>query len=279
MLRYLTREKINLLGIINDIHVNEILMEIGYLYPVRSLSIHEYVEIYPDDYVSSPSTGSRSPSDLSMSSRRSSISSCPGTPMSTNSSETSSGSVRQNSPATPMSSNSSETSSGSVRQNSPAQYERSISGRSSDSRRLIVTPICESETVCCLRESFQRHGIITEDIEEVGSNAFLVTFLDSHMARQVYAEMDKYELRTVRVKFAARPSPTMHVKYEVLFDTMLFDGKSAKAGCKGILKKGTVVIANQLKKRRVRLVDGDTNYGWASLFGRNNEMCLRPIEE
>jgi len=65
----------------------------------------------------------------------------------------------------------------------------------------------------------------------------------------------------------------------VLSDAVLFNGKSSKASCIGELKRGDIVTANQLKNRRVRLVEGQKIIGWANLFTKNNQECMLQLEE
>jgi len=128
-----------------------------------------------------------------------------------------------------------------------------------------------------IRNRFRQRGIIADVVEMDGhSNAFLVTFLDSVTARKVYSEKEHYELRSVRVKFSPRAGPTRHVKYRVLRDTKLFEGKSSKSSI-GVLKRGAIITANQLKKRRVRIIEGKTKIGWVNLFTESNEECLIQI--
>jgi len=130
-----------------------------------------------------------------------------------------------------------------------------------------------------IRNRFRQRGIIVEVVDIVGhSNAFLVTFLDSATARKVYSEKEQYELRSVRVKFAPRAGPKQHVKYRVLRDTKVFEGKSSKSSIIGELKRGAIITANQLKKRRVRMIEGQTKIGWVNLFSENHEECLLQIE-
>jgi len=149
-----------------------------------------------------------------------------------------------------------------------------------DSRKLIVTPYSEEDTTVCISTRFRQRGIIAEVVEMVGNqNEFLVTFLESSTARKVYNEKELYELRSVRVNFAPRAGPNTRVKYKVLSDVLLYNGKSSKASCIGKLKRGDRVTANQLKKRRVRLVEGQEIIGWANLFTENNDECMLQLEE
>lgn len=130
----------------------------------------------------------------------------------------------------------------------------------------------------CISSRYKQRGIIAE-VEEIAShkNDFLITFLDVSTARKVHANKEEYEFCRVRVNFPPRAGPRKHVKYVVLFDSELYNGKSPKSSCIGELNKGAIVTANQFKNRRVRLMDGKRIMGWVNLFTKNNEERLLRI--
>lgn len=74
-----------------------------------------------------------------------------------------------------------------------------------------------------------------------------------------------------------RPSPTRPGIFEVISRATVRTGKSLSSDVLCDLSKGTIMTANQLKGRRIRIVDANNEVvGWASLFTDEGYLLIIP---
>jgi len=90
-----------------------------------------------------------------------------------------------------------------------------------------------------------------QDKDKTDSKAFNITFKNSKDISYAFSMGKKGRLFPI---LEARPSPTNHVRYEVMQPTGVFEGKCFRRQQIQQLQKGDVVTANQLKGNRVRII-------------------------
>jgi len=114
------------------------------------------------------------------------------------------------------------------------------------------------------------------------SNLFIVTFSDKESLEKALRDADNLGYHLEK-KLRKRPKPTKPLKYKVLTRCLIRKGKSLKS--KGIryLKKDDIVLANQFKNCRARLVDmkGDGSYeilGWVTVHTTDGIQQLQQLD-
>jgi len=157
-------------------------------------------------------------------------------------------------------------------------------------KRLAVTIETENhgDPVTIIMSRFKELNIVFEGIQRVegDSNTLVISFSSSKKAQEVHSQSQEigYDFRW---KWCKRPGPEVPKMYQVLRDVCIYPGKSPKAKKIGSLKKGSIVTVNQLKRRRVRVIDEKSNengkpvvVGWVDLYTKcGNVKCLYPLDE
>merc|ERR550534_1318848 len=141
--------------------------------------------------------------------------------------------------------------------------------------RLVLTPNKDAEEGCQLPladiERKFRDNDYRVKVKPSGSHAnrFIVTFYDRESVKKALNDADNlgYHLEKSLQK---RPTPKKPVKYKALTRCLKRKGKSFKTKSNGYLEKGDIVLINQLKNRRGRLVKPKDNgeyepYGWVTV--------------
>jgi len=90
-----------------------------------------------------------------------------------------------------------------------------------------------------------------QDKDKTNSKAFNISFKNSKDISHAFSLGKKGRLFPI---LEARPSPTNHVRYEVMEPTGVFEGKCFRHQQIHQLRKGDVVTANQLKGNRIRII-------------------------
>lgn len=156
-------------------------------------------------------------------------------------------------------------------------------------RSLVLTPKKEAGKGCTLRladiERNFRDNYYSVKVEPSNShvNRFIVTFNDKESLKNALLDADNLGYHLEK-KLLRRPTPTSPVKYKVLTRCLIRKGKSLKSKGNGYLHKNDIVLVNQLKKRRARLVKvkGDGSYevyGWVTVHMPNGLRLLRQVED
>jgi len=92
---------------------------------------------------------------------------------------------------------------------------------------------------------------LRQDKDKTNAKAFNISFLNSKDITKALSLGKQGRLFSL---LEARPSPTNHVRYEVMHSTGVFEGKCFRHEQIQQLRKGDVVTANQLKGNRVRII-------------------------
>jgi len=111
--------------------------------------------------------------------------------------------------------------------------------------------------------------VTVKAMEEKG-NTYTIIFRDVDSANEALKKF-KDEGFNIRIKYAPRPSPSLHIKHKALWDLIIRKGKSFRGNFrKGVLKRGESVWVDQVKGRRARVI----NRGWVSLYSRDGTPLL-----
>jgi len=154
---------------------------------------------------------------------------------------------------------------------------------------LVLTPKKDAGKGCRLltadieRKFRDNDYSVTVEPWDSHSNSFIVTFNDTESMMQALNDADNlgYHLRK---RLQKRPTPKSPLKYRVLTRCLIRKGKSLKTKGNGYLKKNDIVLVNQLKKRRARLVrdKGDGSYeayGWVTVQRSNGLQLLEQLDQ
>jgi len=110
-------------------------------------------------------------------------------------------------------------------------------------------------------------------------DSFVVMFPDRNMAEKALEEANKigYKLRKKR---RPRPSPRCPIMFKALHPLMIRSGKAFSRNVLGCVQKGDLVIVNQVKGRRARLMSMDnmSNLGWVSLHTSEGVQLLEQTD-
>jgi len=110
-------------------------------------------------------------------------------------------------------------------------------------------------------------------------DSFVVMFPDRIMAEKALEEANKigYKLRKKR---RPRPSPRCPIMFKALHPLKIRSGKAFSRNVLGFVQKGDLVIVNQVKGRRARLmrVDNMSNLGWVSLHTSEGVQLLEQTD-
>jgi len=154
--------------------------------------------------------------------------------------------------------------------------------------RLVLTPKTDAGQGCGLRiadieRKFRENDYsVKVDPWDSHPNSFIVTFDDIESMKKALNNADNLGYHLER-KLQKRPSPNSPVKYRVLTRCLIRAGKSLKTKGAGYLKKNDIVLVNQLKRRRARLVkaEGDGSYkvyGWVNVHQSNGVQLLEQLD-
>lgn len=112
-------------------------------------------------------------------------------------------------------------------------------------------------------------------------DSFVVEFKDTGMALKALAEANFLGLKLSRRR-PKRPSPDRPVKFKALHELQVREGKSLRQKQKGKVKKGEIIVVNQVKGRRARMLDiqngQPVNVGWVSLNSKEGTTLLKRVE-
>jgi len=155
-------------------------------------------------------------------------------------------------------------------------------------RRLVLTPKKNAGKGCQLRTAdierkFRDSGYsVTVVPSDSLPNSFIVTFKDIDSMNKALNNADNLGYHLER-RLQKRPTPKSPVKYRVLTRCLIRQGKSLRTKGNGYLKKDEIVLVNQLKKRRARLVKekGDGSYeayGWVTVIKSNGLQLLEQLD-
>jgi len=156
-----------------------------------------------------------------------------------------------------------------------------------ETKRLFVTIETDKhgDPVTLIMCRFKELNIDFEGIRraERGSNTLVISFSSSRKAQEVHSQSQEIGY-AFRWKWCNRPGPQDRKMYQVLRDVWIYSGKSSKAKKIRLLKKGCIVTVNQLKRRRVRVIDANENgktvvVGWVDLYTKCGLKCLYPLDE
>jgi len=114
-------------------------------------------------------------------------------------------------------------------------------------------------------------------------NSFIVTFNDCKSMMKALNDADNLGYHLEK-RLQKRPTPKNPVKYRVLTRCLIRKGKSKKSKSNGELMRNEIVLVNQLKRRRGRLVkekrDGSYEaYGWVTVQKSNGLILLEQLDE
>jgi len=155
--------------------------------------------------------------------------------------------------------------------------------------RLVLTPNKDSEEGCQLlladierkfRDNDYRVNVKPSDSH---ANRFIVTFYDRESVKRALNDGGNLGFHLEK-RLQKRPTPKKPVKYRVLTRCLIRKGKSFKTKSNGYLKKDDIVLVNQLKNRRGRLVkakdDGSYEaYGWVTVHTIDGLQLLEHVDE
>jgi len=135
-----------------------------------------------------------------------------------------------------------------------------------------------------IRNRFQDLNIQVEDVKDLKNkpNVYVVVFSDCKRALDALSRSGEIGL-PLKWQLSKRPGPNRIRKFKALTQLAILSGKSlTKSKFRGWLKEGTVVIVNQLKFRRARLVKEDANgkiviIGWVNMNMQNGVQCLEQV--
>jgi len=113
-------------------------------------------------------------------------------------------------------------------------------------------------------------------------DSFVVDFKDQGMALKALAEANTLGLKLSKHR-PKRPSPNCLVRFKALRELLVREGKSPNQQEKGRVKKNEIIIVNQVKGRRARMVDVQNgqpaNVGWVSLITKEGITLLERLDE
>jgi len=150
------------------------------------------------------------------------------------------------------------------------------------------TPICNSETMLSIRQTFMRADFDAHPrVSERFPNKFIVAFPNAAEAMRALSMKDQLgydlaEYTEARKKVRGpRPTPSNPQQYKVLHHARMRSGKSMKSQVKGFVEKGEVYWVNQIKGKRARLIKrtkaGDEKLGWVSLRNNAGYQLMAPL--
>jgi len=142
------------------------------------------------------------------------------------------------------------------------------------SRQLILTLRPEQQVTYRQIDHLKRKFSEFNYIVEIGHSstkpgAYVVVFENDKMAQEanVRARDIGFKLSKYRPK---RPSPTNRVRFEVLRNLEIREGKSMNGEIVGEVNEKDVIVVNQTKGRRARIVSYENgkwvNFGWVSKY-------------
>jgi len=113
------------------------------------------------------------------------------------------------------------------------------------------------------------------------ANRFYVMFFDRESVKKALNDADNLGYHLEK-RLQKRPTPKKPVRYEVKTRCLVRKGKSFKTKSIRYLKKGDIVLVNQLKNRRGRLVKekGDGSYeddGWVTVHTTDGLQLLEQL--
>jgi len=155
------------------------------------------------------------------------------------------------------------------------------------SKQLILTlqpeqRVCSGQ-ITLLEKRFAElnYNVEVKRIDKKGKS-FVVDFEDRRTALNALAKADAigYKLSKNRTQ---RPNPKNLVRYKALSNLTVREGKSFKLRKIGQVMKNEVIIVNQMKGRRARIVDVQNgkpvNFGWVSLRSSEGIALMERLEE
>jgi len=136
-------------------------------------------------------------------------------------------------------------------------------------------------SLMCIRKRFQEYGFHVKISQmEDQTEKLIIIFSDVSKSREAYMRSSEIGYRLQKTR-PTRPSPAFLVQYKALHDLKIYDGKSSKARVIGLVKTNDIVTSNQLKCRRLRLIEDKANEneetitrGWVDLYMKNGQKSL-----
>lgn len=151
-------------------------------------------------------------------------------------------------------------------------------------RQLILRLQPEELAFPALREFLYQKFAERNYIVDIHMNrdSCVVEFEDRGMALKALAEANVLGLKLSKRR-PKRPSPDRLVRFKALHELQIREGKSPNQKKKGKVKKDEIIIVNQVKGRRARIVDiqdgKPVNIGWVSLNSKEGITLLQRVEE
>jgi len=154
------------------------------------------------------------------------------------------------------------------------------SSRSHNPRKLLLTlpPHQIPENGCSQIRSWFLYldsAVNVKPMKE-GQGKYTIIFKDINAAHKALEEFTQLGYN-IRKKYRPRPSPTKPLKFIVMASKLeVREGKTLKNDSLknnrkvGEVKQGEVVIVNQVKGLRARIMKDGENFGWVSQFSRDD---------
>jgi len=153
------------------------------------------------------------------------------------------------------------------------------SGKNKDvkCRKLVVTLPADERSrqreLHRIRFEGAEFGVIEEQPME-NENALTLVFQDNQTAVKAVKKYRRAGFK-IAMKFSQRPCPRQPIKYISLEDLTIRKGKALSQDVVGMLQQGKIVIVNQLKGRRARLIKPNKkDWGWVSMYSREDGRRL-----
>jgi len=138
---------------------------------------------------------------------------------------------------------------------------------------------CSLETI---RSRFRELQIQVEvEPNESKPNTYTLVFPNYQQAEKILSRADEIGYKITK-KYPPRPNPKRPLKYKSMADLVIRAGKSLSGDIVGKLKEGVIVMVNQVKGRRARLIreskSGDVEtIGWVSLHEQDGVNLLKQL--
>jgi len=167
----------------------------------------------------------------------------------------------------------------SIRTGTESEEKVLIECRSNRRKLLLLCNVHTLRDINVIRNRFLAFNFMV-NVRPSGKN-YIIEFKNCMQAKQALQLAKKIRYRLV---MRQRASPSTPVKYICLSRCTILIGKSLKGKIVGKLLKGDIVIVNQIKGRRARIIrvlkNGDvSNVGWVTVTTKEGVEVLKRLDE